>query len=107
MTQNEGRVILAIDAHKKGHFSSLYASCRSYGAPYSTALDRVKGVPEKRVSQPRSRKLTDLEEQTLEQWILAMIRRGLPVGLQSIRTMANLLLSKRAGAEVVKALVIS
>jgi hypothetical protein len=47
-----------------------------------------------------------LEEQTLEQWILAMVGRGLPVGLQSIRTMANILLSKRGGAKVVEALVV-
>ena len=35
-----------------------------------------------------------------------MIGRGLPVGLQSIRAMANILLSKRGGAEVVEALTV-
>ena len=106
MAQNEGRIALAIQAHQRGQFSSLRAACSSYNAPYSTALDRVKGVLAKRDSQPKSRKLTDLEEQTLEQWILAMIGRGLPVGLQSIRAMANLLLSKRAGADEVLAIVV-
>ena len=106
MAQNEGKVVLAIQAHKRGQFLSLKTACKAYGAPYSTARDRVKGVLERRVCQPNSRKLTDLEEQTLEQWILAMIGRGLPVGLQSIRTMANILLSKRGGAEVVEALVV-
>jgi hypothetical protein len=47
-----------------------------------------------------------LEEQTLEQWILAMIGRGLPVGLQSIRSMANLLLLKRVGVDEVQAIVV-
>ena len=106
ITQNEALVALAIQAFQKGQFSSLYAACSSYNAPYSTALKRVKGVPERRVCQPNGRKLSDLEEQTLEQWILAMIGRGLPVGLQSIRTMANILLSKRGGVEVVEALVV-
>ena len=35
-----------------------------------------------------------------------MISRGLPVGLQSIRSMADLLLSKRAGADEVHAIVV-
>jgi hypothetical protein len=35
-----------------------------------------------------------------------MISRGLPVGLQSIRAMVNILLLKRGGAEVVEALVV-
>jgi hypothetical protein len=107
MTQKEGRIALAIQAVQKGQFAHLKTACRAYNAPYSTARDRVKGVPERRVSTPNSRKLTDLEEQTLEQWILAIIRRGLPVGLQSIRVMANILLSKRGGAEALEALVVS
>jgi hypothetical protein len=35
-----------------------------------------------------------------------MINRGLPVGLQSIHVMANILLLKHGGAEVVEALVV-
>jgi len=101
MSQNEALVVLAIQAFKRGQFSSLYAACRSYKAPYTTAVNRVNGVPERRVSQPNGRKLTTLEEQTLEQWILAMVARGLPVGLQAIRSMANLLLGKRTGTEEV------
>ena len=106
MSQNEGRITLAIHAVQTGQIAHLRTACKLYGAPYSTALDRVKGVPERRVCQPNGRKLTDLEEQTLEQWILAMIEKGLPVGLQSIRSMANILLTKRGGAEVVKVLTV-
>ena len=101
MSSKEGRIVLAIQAFKKGQLSTLHAACRLYNAPYTTAITRMKGVTERRVSRPNGRKLTDLEEQTLEQWILAMVERGLPVGIQSIRIMANILLSKRASAEVV------
>ncbi len=67
MTQKEGRIALAIQAVQKGQFAHLKTACRAYNVLYSTARDRVKGVPKRRVSTPNSRKLTDLEEQTLEQ----------------------------------------
>jgi hypothetical protein len=106
MTQNEDRIVLAIQAFKRGQFKHLKTTCKAYNTPYTTARKRVAGVPERRVSTSNGRKLTDLEEQALEQWILAIIGRGLSIGLQSIRVMANILLSKRGGAEVVEALVI-
>ena len=81
MSQNEGRVALAIQAFQNGQFKHLFTACKAFNAPYSTASRRVKGVPERRVSTPNGKKLTDLEEQTLEQWILAIIGRGLPMGL--------------------------
>jgi hypothetical protein len=81
MSQNEGRITLAIQAFQKGQFLYLKTAYKAYGAPYSTAITRVKGVSKRRVCLPNNKKLTDLEEQTLEQWILAMIGRGLPVGL--------------------------
>jgi hypothetical protein len=81
MTQNEGRIVLAIQAFQRGQFKHLKTACKVYNAPYTTTRKRVAGVPERRVATPNGRKLTDLEEQTLEQWILAMVRRGLPVGL--------------------------
>jgi Tc5 transposase DNA-binding domain len=106
MAENEGRIALAIQAYQRGQFLYFKTACNAYNAPYTTACKRVAGVPARRDSPPKSRKLTDLEEQTLEQWILAMISRGLPVGILSIRVMANLLLSKRAGAEVVVVVVV-
>jgi hypothetical protein len=104
MSQNEGRVALAIHAYQQGQFTHLKTACRAFSAPYSTARRRVEGVLERRVSLPNGRKLTTLEEQTLEQWILAMSERGLPIRLQSIRVMANLLLSKRTSTNSVPAL---
>ncbi len=67
MSQNEGRVALAIQAYKIGQFKHLFTACKAFNTLYSTASRRVKGVLERRVSLPNSRKLTDLEEQTLKQ----------------------------------------
>jgi hypothetical protein len=66
MTQNEGRIDLAIQAFKQGQFKHLKTACKAYNAPYITIRKRVAGVPQRRVSTPNGRKLMDLEEQTLE-----------------------------------------
>jgi len=63
-------------------------------------------VPAKRAFPPKNKKLTELEESTLKQWILAMVKRGLPIGIDSIRSMANLLLLKRAGVDKVLIIVV-
>ena len=99
MSQNEGRVALAIQAYQRGQFTSLKAACTSYDAPYSTARDRVKGCAPRHDFRPTNRKLIDLEESTLIQWILSMEQRGLPLRAESVRQMANLLLRKRTSQE--------
>jgi hypothetical protein len=67
ITQNEGRIALAIQAFQRGQFAHLKTACKKYGAPYTIARERVAGVLLKHEIQPKSKKLTDLEEQTLEQ----------------------------------------
>lgn len=96
MSQKEGRIALAIEAFQQGHFTSLKAACTSYDVPYSTVRDRVNGRVSRRDSRPSNMKLTQLEESMLIEWILSMENRGLPVRLDSIRQMANLLLQKRS-----------
>jgi transposase len=97
MSQQEGRITLAIQSYRQGHFSSLKAAAIDFDVSYSTIRRRIQGVPARRDSQPANKKLADLEESTLEEWILSMADRGLPLRAESIRHMANLLLQKRPG----------
>ncbi|RKF95943.1 hypothetical protein GcM1_079001, partial [Golovinomyces cichoracearum] len=60
MSQNEGRIALAIQAFRLDQFKHLKTACTAFNAPYTTAR--------RRVCTPNGRKLSDLEEQTLEQW---------------------------------------
>ena len=94
--QKEGRMVLALQAYKDGHFTSKRATADAYDLPESTFRSRVNGVPARRDLPPTNRKLTDLEESRLIQWILSMESRGLPLMADSIRQMANLLLQKRS-----------
>ena len=96
LAQKEGRMALAVQAFKRGQFSSLYAAAHTYDVPESTLRRRVKGTNARCDSIPVNRKLTTTEESTLIEWILSMDQRGLPLRTDSVRQMANLLLQKRS-----------
>lgn len=96
--RKEGRMTLALQAYKDGHFTSIRGAANAYDIPESTLRSRVKGCPARRDLRPTNTKLSDLEELTLVQWILSMEERGLPLRATSIRQMANLLLQKRSDA---------
>ena len=66
-SQIEGRIVLAIQAFKRGQFKSLRAATKSYDVPYSTVRDRINGRPSRRDLIPRNQKLTTTEESTLIQ----------------------------------------
>lgn len=65
MSQNEGRIALALQAYNQGYFSSVRAAAKAYDAPESTLRSRVKGVRSRRDTTPTNQKLTLLEESTL------------------------------------------
>jgi hypothetical protein len=92
-SQQEGRVILAIQAFNSGQFKSLRATAQSYKVPYMTLLDRYHGTRPRRESQPNGRKLTDLEEEVLVRHIIDLDTRGFPPRMSIVRETANLLLA--------------
>jgi helix-turn-helix, Psq domain len=96
LSQKEGRIVLAIQAFKRGQFKSLRAATKLYDVPYSTVRDCVNGHSSRCDSEPRNRKLTTIEESTLVQWILSMVQRGLSPRSDTVRQMANLLIEKRS-----------
>jgi hypothetical protein len=94
----EGRVLLAIQAFHRGQFKSLRSAALSYDAPYRTVLYRYKGRKACQDCLPNSQKLTPTEESALEQWILSMDERGIPLRINMVRDMAQLLLAERTAA---------
>ena len=96
LAQKEGRIVLAAQAFKLGHFKSLRATARAYDVPESTLRGRVNGVIPRRDFVPSNRKLTQTEETILVERILSMDRRGLAATSDTVRQMANILLQKRS-----------
>ena len=89
----EAQLILTIQAMKNDPNLSTRAAAAAYGVPYSTLGVRLIGRTSYRNSLPNSRKLTQLEEEAVVEYILDMDSRSYPPRLGDIAAMANLLLA--------------
>jgi len=85
----EARVLLALDAVQNDEKLSLRAAARLYNVPYNTLRDRHAGKPARRDIPANSRNLTDLEEQTIVQYVIELSTRVFPPRLYSVEDMAN------------------
>ena len=101
-SNQEGRILLAIQSIKQGHIQSIRAAAMSYDVPEATLRRRAHGITSRRDSTPNSRKLTPYEESALIQYILDLDSRGFPPWPQAVQEMADLLLSDRGESSVGK-----
>ena len=103
MAQNEGRIVLALQAYRRGQFLSLRAAARVYNIPNKTLTRRHNGTLSRADSTSTQLKLTQTEETTLVQWILDMDTRGISPTQALVREMAELLLTERVqGASTIQ-----
>jgi hypothetical protein len=101
-SNQEGRILLAIDAIKNGHLKSIRQAAASYDVPRATIQRRIHGMTPRRDSTPNLQKLTPYEESALVQYILDLDSRGFPPRPQDVQEMADLLLSERGKSPVGK-----
>ena len=101
-SNQEDRILLAINAIKQGQFQSVRAAAASYDIPRTTLRDRIHGMASRRDSIPNLQKLTPYEESALVRYILDLDSRGFPPQPQGVQEMADLLLSKRGESSVGK-----
>src|SRR6187402_44595 len=95
MAQNEGRLLLALQAYQRGQISSLRAAAHMYGVSHTTLARRYKGTPARADFVSSQLKLTQTEEATLVQWILSIDTRGISPTQALVHEMAELLLAER------------
>ncbi|OAQ57491.1 DDE superfamily endonuclease [Pochonia chlamydosporia 170] len=93
--QNERNLMLAIQARQQDRNLSARAAARTYNVSLTTLTRRSKGITSRRDTMPNSRKLTDLEESTILQYILDLDSRSFPPRLSGVEDMANRLLIDR------------
>ena len=91
----ESQMILALQAIQKSLQLSIRAAAKIYTVNRSTLSMRLKGITARRNTMPNSRKLTDLEESTIIQYILDLDSRSFPPRLRKVEEMANQLLANR------------
>jgi hypothetical protein len=104
MTQpsNEARILLALQALQNDQNLSLRRASGIYKVPFETLRRRQNGIQSRRDSGPNSRRLSDLEEQTIVQFILDLDSRGFPSRIRFVEEMANSLLADRDASPVGK-----
>jgi hypothetical protein len=91
----EGKILLALNDIQNGRVKSTRAAAKLYNLPYSTLYARAKGRISRVDKRPSSHKLTQLEEDSLTEWILSMDARGAAPRQSTIGEMANILLAAR------------
>jgi alkylated DNA nucleotide flippase Atl1 len=91
----EGRILLALDDIKNGRIKSIRAAAKLYGLPRSTLGDRAQGVIARVDTRANSHKLTQLEEDSLVEWIFSIDTRGAAPRRATVREIADILLVAR------------
>ena len=94
-SSNEASIILAIEALQKKPTLGIRAAAKLYLVPYSTLRDRYAGRPVRGDTPANLRKLTDLEEKTIIQYIVELCTRAFHPRLCYVEDMANRLLRER------------
>ncbi|OQD64339.1 hypothetical protein PENANT_c382G01324, partial [Penicillium antarcticum] len=98
--EQEGRILLAIQALKNQEIASTREAARRFNVPNSTLSTRLKGVQNRAISRANSHKLTDIEEESLQKWIISLDTRGAAPRPSTVRETANLLLAARGSIPV-------
>jgi hypothetical protein len=95
LANQEGKILLALNDIENGRVNSIRAAARLYEIPHTTLAGRAKGVKARVEKPPNGRKLTQLEEDSLVEWIFSMDKRGAAPRKTTIREIANILLAAR------------
>jgi len=88
-TANESRVILALQALEDNKSLSVLAVAKIYNVNRMTLTRRRAGKPIRCDTTPKSRRLTDSEENAIVQYIVELVIRSFPLRLCSVEDIAN------------------
>ena len=92
---DKSQLILAIQAMQKDPTLRARGAARIYSTDHRKLGRRIHGMRPRRDIPANSRKLTDLEESVLVQYILDLAAKGFPPRLSVVGDMANRLLASR------------
>ena len=98
----EARILLALQALQNDPKLSIRKAATVYQVNHRTLGRRRNGIHSKRDITTKSRNLSDLEEQTIVQFILDLDSRGFPPRRDFVEKIANSLLANREALPVGK-----
>jgi hypothetical protein len=97
---NESQVILALQAIKQNPKLTIRRAAKLYLVARTTLSRRLHGISSRHDIQANSRKLSELEESVLSEYILYLDSKGFPPRLCIVEDMANRLAELRDGRRV-------
>ena len=71
-TEQEGRVLLALEAIRNKQIPSVAAAATEFNIPRSTLRRRLAGTTNRSETRANNHKLSEIEEQSLVQWVVSM-----------------------------------
>ncbi|KAJ9253524.1 transcriptional regulator family: Helix-turn-helix [Paecilomyces variotii] len=101
-TEQEGRVLLAIEALKKDQIPSIRKAASTFNVPYTTLQTRLQGHQFRYDIPNNASKLNEAQQKSLVQWILSMDSRGSSPRPAQIREMGSLLVGRDSGVQLGK-----
>jgi hypothetical protein len=93
--EQEGRILLAIQAIKNHEINAIREAARRFNVPESTLRTRLHGTQNRATLRANNHKLTEIEEESLRKWILSLDDRGAAPRPTTVRETANILLAAR------------
>ena len=70
--EQEDRLYLAVEAIQKDYIKSIYKAVRIFQVPWSTLQDYLNGLKFRKDIRANLYKLTSIEEESLEKWIILL-----------------------------------
>jgi DNA-binding Lrp family transcriptional regulator len=101
-SNTEARTLLALQALQNNPRLSIRRVAKTYRVSDHRLRRRQQGIQSRRDTIPNSRRLSDLEEEIIVQFILDLDSRGFPPRLRIVEEMANRLLADRDALPVGK-----
>lgn len=93
--EQEGRLLIAIQAIQNQEISSVRKAAEVYDVPRTTLRTRLDGQYYRAETRANSHKLTIYEEETLYNWIVSLDKRGASPRPYIVREAANVILRAR------------
>jgi hypothetical protein len=72
--------------------STVAAAARSFEVPRTTLADRMKGISDLYEKSGTGHKLTQLEDESIQDWLISIDQTGAALTIAMLRDIANLLL---------------
>ena len=94
-TKQEGRVLLALEAIQNKQIPSVTAIATKFNIPRSTLYHHLTGTTNQSKTRANNHKLSEIEEQSLVQWVVSIDTQGAPPQQSHVEVIANLLLTKQ------------